>query len=135
MRQIALVTVLALMGLGAAAARDTAAPRPEIVRADLPGRAIFANNCAPCHGTGPGDDGSPMLPGTTALAAKYGGTRPAALELREDLTGPVLRLIVRRGVGAMPAFRPSELTETQIEAIAVYLRATASANQQSLRTD
>lgn len=135
MRRIALVMALALLGVGAAAAQDTAAPRREIVRADLPGRAIFAHSCAPCHGTGPGDDGSPMLPGTAALAAKYGGTRPAALELREDLSGPVLRLFVRRGVGAMPAFRPAELTEAQIEAIAVYLRATAAANQSTHRTD
>lgn len=127
--RIALVLALALGGLGAAAAQDTVPPQGEIVRADLPGRAIFVHSCAPCHGTGRGDDGSPMLPGTAALAAKYADERPAALELRSDLPGPVLRLFVRRGVGAMPAFRPAELTDAQILAIADYLRATALANR------
>ncbi|MES2698137.1 MAG: cytochrome c [Pseudomonadota bacterium] len=128
-----LIPALALGGLSAAAAQETPLPQGEIVRADLPGRALFAHNCAPCHGTGRGDDGSPMLPGTAALAAKYGATRPAPLELRDDLADPVLRLFVRRGVGAMPAFRPAELSNADIEAIAAYLRATAQANRAANR--
>lgn len=133
MRRFVMVLALALLGVGAAAAQDTAAPRREIARADLPGRAIFAHSCAPCHGTGPGDDGSPMLPGTAALAAKYAGTRPAALELRDDLPAPLLQFFVRRGVGAMPAFRPAELGDADIEAIANYLLATARANRPAER--
>ena len=69
-----------------------------------------------------------MLPGTAALAAKYQGRLTAQLELRSDLPAPVLRLFVRRGSGAMPAFRPSELTEAQIAQIADYLAATARLN-------
>lgn len=98
---------------------------PEVVRADLPGRMIFERQCAPCHGTGPGDDGAPMLPGTAALAAKYGGDLPGELELRGDLPAPVLLLFVRRGSGAMPMFRPSELTDADIAAVADYLAATS----------
>lgn len=100
----------------------------DIVRADLPGRQVFDHQCAPCHGTGPGADGAAMLPGTAALAAKYDGALPGQLELRGDLSAPVLRIFVRRGAGAMPAFRPSELTDAQIEQLAAYFSATAQAN-------
>ncbi len=129
------VAGLALLGSAAAVAQNTtpnaapAAPIRQIARADLPGRAIFQHQCAPCHGTGPGADGAAMLPGTAALAAKYQGQRPAPLELRSDLPAPVLRLFVRRGAGAMPAFRPSELTSAQIDQVAEYIAATARLNR------
>ena len=118
-----------LFGAPLVALALTAAAEPaDIVRPDMPGRQVFEHQCAPCHGTGPGADGSPMLPGTAALAAKYDGARPAALELRGDLPAPVLRLFVRRGVGVMPPFRKSELTDGQIDELAAYLAATAAAN-------
>ncbi|MFC3098675.1 c-type cytochrome [Alteraurantiacibacter palmitatis] len=101
------------------------AERPRINPADLPGRQVFAAQCAPCHGAGRGDDGSHSLPGTEALARKYAGALPGELERRSDLPAPLLRLFVRRGAGAMPAFRPSELTDAEIVAIADYLAATA----------
>jgi mono/diheme cytochrome c family protein len=66
-----------------------------------------------------------MLPGTAALEARYKGVVPAALELRDDLDADALRIFVRRGIGAMPAFRKSELTDTDIDAIAGYIAATA----------
>ncbi len=100
----------------------------DIERPDMPGRVVFEQQCAPCHGTGLGDDGSPTLPGTAALDAKYGGDRPGALELRSDLPAPVLRVIVRRGSGAMSGFRKGELTDEQIDQIAEYIAATAAAN-------
>ncbi|AKH44134.1 mono/diheme cytochrome c family protein [Altererythrobacter atlanticus] len=101
---------------------------PKVVKADLPGRTIFEHQCAPCHGAGPGDDGMPMLPGTMALARKYDGALPAALELRSDLGPEVLELFVRKGSGAMPMFRKAELTDADISAIAEYLQATAEAS-------
>lgn len=119
------------MGLCAATAPAVLAQEDasDIERPDMPGRVVFERQCAPCHGTGPGDDGSPTLPGTAALDAKYGGERPGALELRSDLAAPVLRAILRRGSGAMSAFRPSELTDAQIDELADYLAATAQANK------
>tara|TARA_A100001391_G_scaffold119169_4_gene81044 strand:+ start:42794 stop:43174 length:381 start_codon:yes stop_codon:yes gene_type:complete len=121
--------MLALFAAPLAAMALMAAAEPtDIVRPDMPGRQVFAHQCAPCHGTGPGADGSPMLPGTAALTAKYDGAKPGALELRGDLPAPVLRLFVRRGVGAMPPFRKSELTDAQIDEVAAYLAATAAAN-------
>lgn len=100
-----------------------------IIRADGPGRQIFERQCAPCHGDGPGGDGTPSLPGTTALTAKYDGAMPGLLELRDDLNGDVLRLFLRNGVGAMPAFRKAELSDGDINQIADYLKATAQKNR------
>ncbi len=125
---MAAASVILTSVISVAFAQGAAAPQLEIVRIDHPGRALFAAKCAPCHGTGHGDDGSPMLPGTAALAAKYGNTRPAALELRTDLPAPVVKLFVRHGVGAMPGFRPAELTDAEIGLIADYLLANAQAN-------
>lgn len=85
------------------------------------GQRVFARTCAPCHGQGPGNDGSPMLPGTAALQAKYGGSPPAALERRDDLEPEVLRYVVRHGQGAMPMFRRTEITDAEIDAVAGYL--------------
>lgn len=129
-RSIALLAaapLLALIGLtGALTAQSPAAPA--IVKVDLPGRVTFDRQCAPCHGAGPGDDGAPMLPGTAALAARYQGALPGALELRDDLDAEALRLFVRNGVGAMPSFRKAELSDADIDAIADYLAATAKAS-------
>ena len=104
---------------------------PEIIRADLPGRVVFEHQCVPCHGTGLGDDGAPMLPGTAALAQKYQGQLPALLELREDMSVAILRLFVRRGSGAMPMFRKAELTDAQIDQLAEYIAATSAATSQA----
>lgn len=111
--------LLASAALAAAASLSVAAQSESSQVAH--GRQVFEQECAPCHGRGPGDDRSEMLPGTAALAEKYQGTRPAALELRDDLPAPVLELFVRRGAGAMPPFRPSELSDADLAAIATYI--------------
>lgn len=134
MRKIhGLVAALGIAAAGTSLAQDVASERiadtePLPIKADHPGREIFERQCAPCHAAGPGDDGAPMLPGTMALAAKYGGQRYGALELRTDLSADVLRYFVRNGIGAMPMFRKVELSDADIDAIAGYLEATAEAN-------
>lgn len=134
MRKIhGLVAALGIAAAGTSLAQDVASERiadtePLPIKADHPGREIFERQCAPCHAAGPGDDGAPMLPGTMALAAKYGGQRYGALELRTDLNADVLRYFVRNGIGAMPMFRKVELSDADIDAIAGYLAATAEAN-------
>ena len=131
MRRLAAALALVALAGGIALAQERG-ERPRVVQADGPGRALFARWCAPCHGTGPGDDGDAQLPGTAALARRYQGSKPAELELRTDLPAPVMQLFVRRGIGAMPAFRPTELSDAQIAAIADYLAATARASRQQL---
>jgi mono/diheme cytochrome c family protein len=96
-----------------------AAPAPEH------GRELFQHTCAPCHGKGPGLDGSKMLPGAAALAMKYKGERSPFLEERGDLTADQLRFFVRHGTGAMPMFRKTEVTDAQIDEIAAYIASSA----------
>ena len=122
--------VIAPAGAQDARGSGASAPaRPALTKVDHPGRVLFERNCAACHGAGPGDDGSPMLPGTAALERKYRGQVPGALELRSGLGPEVISVFVRQGIGAMPPFRKSELSDAQIEAIAAYLEASARANQ------
>lgn len=97
------------------------------------GRDTFQRWCAPCHATGPGDDGKPMLPGTQNLQWKYKGEKPALLEQRTDLPAPVLRTFVRRGSWSMPGFRKSEVSDTDIEAIAAYLAVSSKSGEVSRR--
>lgn len=91
------------------------------------GKARFEHSCEPCHGDGPGDDGRAMLPGTDALRIKYSGALPALLERRADLNADAIRVFVRRGTWSMPPFRPTEITERDIQDIAAYLRQTSQA--------
>jgi mono/diheme cytochrome c family protein len=64
-----------------------------------------------------------MLPGSAALAAKYQGKLSPFLEDRSDLNADALKVFVRRGVGAMPMFRKTEISDSEIEAVAAYLSA------------
>jgi mono/diheme cytochrome c family protein len=87
------------------------------------GKVVYERVCAPCHGRGAGTDGASMLPGAAALAAKYQGKLSPFLEERSDLDADALKVFVRRGVGAMPMFRKTEISDSEIEAVAAYLRA------------
>jgi mono/diheme cytochrome c family protein len=115
----ALALAAVLLQGGYAAAQDAASVER--------GRAKFEHSCAPCHGAGEGDDGRAMLPGTDALRIKYQGALPALLEQRTELNLYAIRTFVRRGTFSMPPFRPTEITERDIEDIAAYLRQSAGA--------
>ncbi len=108
----------AVLALGSWAACASAQEAASVDR----GQAKFEHSCAPCHGDGVGDDGRAMLPGTDALRIKYQGSLPALLEKRTDLNAEAIRTFVRRGTWSMPPFRPTELTERDIQDIAAYLR-------------
>jgi len=114
----ALTTLLLLAG-GVATAQDAGSVER--------GRAKFEHTCAPCHADGIGDDGRAMLPGTDALRIKYQGTLPALIEKRTDLNADAIRTFVRRGTWSMPPFRPTEVTERDIQDIAAYLRQSSGA--------
>jgi mono/diheme cytochrome c family protein len=89
------------------------------------GQAVFYERCEACHGEIPeqifGPPFLPPMPGTEALKARYGDTRPAALEKRTDLTPEFVQAIVRGGLRAMPFFRPTELSNDDLEALSAYL--------------
>jgi (+)-pinoresinol hydroxylase len=102
----ALVAAAALAFALAAQAQDAGKPD---------GKGVFTKWCAPCHGDGPGK------PGTAALQALYKGAKPALLEQRTDLAPQVTKTFVRNGVSVMPFFRKTEISDTELEALAAYL--------------
>jgi mono/diheme cytochrome c family protein len=116
-----LTTLVVLAAGGSAVAQQGSADR---------GQAKFEHSCAPCHGAGIGDDGRAMLPGTDALRIKYKGSLPALIEERTDLNAEAIRTFVRRGTWSMPPFRPTEITESDIQDIAAYLQRSSTAAAQ-----
>ena len=82
--------------------------------ADLAGKEVFDRHCVHCHGAG--DD----MTGTGQLARTRGEDK-ALLTARDDLPAEYIRMIVRQGLKAMPAFVPSDLTDAQLQALAEYL--------------
>ncbi len=97
------------LGLGLALAIPAFADDSDVAK----GKDVFTKWCYPCHG--PGAD----KPGTASLAAR--GQKPAVLEDRTDLTAPVIKTFVRRGVLFMPTFRKTEISDADLDAIAAYL--------------
>ncbi len=87
------------------------------------GKAVFDARCGACHGPIAKDmrPGMPPMAGTQALKAKYKGEKPELLEQRTDLKPEIVRNFVRRGSGFMPAFRPTELPDQDLAAVAAYL--------------
>jgi len=81
------------------------------------GRAAYEHHCAPCHAAGTGGHA-----GTLRLAIRLGEER-AVLAERDDLHPDYVKAIVRGGLGLMPGFRPTEITDETLEAIARYLAA------------
>ncbi len=97
---------------------------PPSTRAELlsRGEAVYDYWCRTCHGA------EPIKPGTAALQAKYQGALPASLTERTDLTPAFVRLMVREGISMMPFFRPTEISNADMDALAAYLAPGASAN-------
>ena len=79
------------------------------------GKAVYEHWCAPCHAAGPGH------PGTQSLELKYSGSIPAVLVEREDLTPEVVRTFVRQGILSMAPFRKTEISDSELEALAAFL--------------
>ncbi len=82
--------------------------------ADATGKQVFDKFCAECHAAGPGH------PGTQRLGWNK-GEASSLLEKRKDLSADYVRAIVRRGLFEMPPFRPTEVTDTELMALAEYL--------------
>jgi len=79
------------------------------------GQEVFERWCAACHAPGA------RHPGTQALESLYKGAKPAALEQRTDLVPELTRAFVRTGVSVMPPFRKTEISDTDLTALAAYL--------------
>ena len=76
------------------------------------GAEIFADKCVFCHDTGGW--------GTRSLARRVPADE-ARLTDRETLPAPYTAMVVRRGIGSMPPFNPSELSDEEIAIVARWL--------------
>src|SRR5580693_6034277 len=103
--------LLVLGGTSAVAPADTLAPRY------APGRAVYEKWCAACH------DPGIIHPGTHALMTKYpGGNRASgSITAWTDLPATYVRFMVRHGMSVMPPFRKTEISDSELAALAAYL--------------
>ena len=76
------------------------------------GQKLFRNNCFYCH--------TEKVWGTLSLERRRPGG-DALLEKRTDLVPEFVKSVVRNGLGSMPAYRRTELTDADVEAIIAYL--------------
>lgn len=79
------------------------------------GARLYGRWCAACHDPGPGH------PGTQALEALYQGRVSAVLAQREGLDVAFVTATVRSGRSVMPSFRRTELSDTELRALAQWL--------------
>lgn len=80
------------------------------------GKQTFNKWCTHCHAPGAMEH-----VGTIALRFKYQGEKPDALEERTDLHPEAVKVFVRNGIKSMPAFRRTEISDEELEAVAKYL--------------
>ena len=88
---------------------DTAAVPPA-----MDGRMVFEHWCLPCHAAGPGH------PGTNRLAERLGAERSVILE-RGNLGEEYIKVVVRNGFQMMPPFRETEISDSELAAVAAYV--------------
>ena len=79
------------------------------------GEAVYEYWCTTCHGP------EMLKPGTAALAIKYRGELPATLTERTDMVPEFVELMVREGISMMPFFRPTEISDADLDAVTAYL--------------
>jgi mono/diheme cytochrome c family protein len=103
--------LLLLSGASGAARADTVAAR------FAPGRAVYEKWCAACH------DPGIIHPGTHALMTKYpGGSRASgSITAWTDLPATYVAFMVRHGMSVMPPFRKTEISDSDLAALAAYL--------------
>lgn len=103
----ALVLTLIFAALGVARAAEAA---------DAPqrGEQIFDSRCIFCHGEGLGHPAWQML-------ALEKGKDKAEILGRPDLTPVYVKHVVRNGFIEMPPFRPSEISDPDLDALANYV--------------
>ena len=78
------------------------------------GRTLFEMHCIACHDRGSGH------PGTMRLQERVGEEQAALLD-RDNLPPEYIKLVVREGFKLMPPFRPSEITDRQLDELAAYI--------------
>ena len=73
---------------------------------------LFADSCVYCHDTGGW--------GTRVLSQRVPASEAELLE-RRNLPAAFTRAVVRRGIGSMPPFTPTDLTDEELDRLARWL--------------
>ena len=79
------------------------------------GKDLFDQHCEYCHGLGQGKGA------TDILGRRYEGAKLGSLINRTDLTPETIRSYVRNQTPGMPRFRPSELSDADLEQLIDWL--------------
>ena len=95
---------------------NSAQPRTEPVDEQLvrSGAQIYQRHCQACHDPGAGH------PATLLLGQKYGAEK-AVIKGRKELNLVYVKTIVRGGLLEMPPFRPTEITDAELDVIAEFI--------------
>ena len=78
------------------------------------GEAIYQANCSHCHDPGMNNPGTQQL-------TKTRGEENGILIDRDNLVDVYVKTIVRNGLNGMPTFKPTQITESELEALAEFL--------------
>jgi len=81
------------------------------------GEDIYDYWCAACHNVG--------KPGSIAVMMLHGEQMPMGLNDATNLDADYVRYMVRNGQAAMPHFRHTQISNSQLDALAEYLAAPA----------
>jgi mono/diheme cytochrome c family protein len=81
---------------------------------DITGKQVYENWCHQCHMP------SPFAPGTIQLKHTRGEAL-SVIENRREFPEEYTRMIVRRGIGGMPNFRRTEITDEELDMLAEYM--------------
>ena len=121
MRRLIWLLLLGIILTGCSTARrhHTGAPAQAAAPVQVPktatlGKALFEFWCLPCHGAGPGHAG------TQAIGRRL-GIDHAVLLTRKGLTPEYVKTIVRNGFQMMPPFRPTEISDQELQLLANYV--------------
>jgi mono/diheme cytochrome c family protein len=109
-----MIAGLLLLAATAAAPHAPVTPQARAV-------VVFDRICSSCHG--------PAGWATRTLAKRMPADQ-ALLANRRDLTPEFLRAVLRNGIGSMPRFTPTDLSDGEIAALATWLSASRSGARQ-----
>jgi mono/diheme cytochrome c family protein len=93
---------------------ETMSTAPVAEQTNAAGAAVYVHYCADCHDSGPGH------PGTMRLEVRL-GVDLSVLRERTDVVPDYVKMVVRNGFQMMPAFRPTEITDAELEDLASYV--------------
>jgi len=121
MKRIIIGAVTAATVASIAVSQQMPPPMPDsFLRSDLgdsqtltSGEDIYDYWCAACHNVG--------KPGSVAVMMLRGDQMPTHLADSENLDADYVRYLVRNGQAAMPHFRATQISNSQLDALAEYL--------------